>query len=739
MRVPLAAFARVVGDKQVLDLWTNSRLVRVEAPFLPYCYTKEPLQGVPFVSERKEKVRPLSTLREEEWYRYEFKATQGVSEANRLEARRPLGMADNHVAYTERVLIDDPEYYTKYANTDPLKVLYLDIEQYTTGKGFPTEKEPLISIAWARGNEEPQCILTGKDLNDRPILEALLREFREYDPDVIVGYNVDGYDLPMILRRLKYLGMDARPIARGERGPVYEEEDETLIIEGRIVYDVFDSVKMDQTLHGIKDLKLKTVAEWMKLPFIKEDTSDTASLVGTDRLREYNLSDVRLTRNLSNIYFKNFVALAEFYNAPLNLVFRATPTFHTTILQGRVFKRLGIVSDGKNGERFASLYSAADGQAFVGGIVEIYKRGLFQPVHKVDFSSMYPSIMVSLGCGADNTRLVKTEPYGPFLVTHDGEKRLYHIPDESRNLRLVVEIVGQSPMALELKRLLQMRLELKKKAKVTEDAEERERLHATQNVIKVVLNAVYGIMASPQARYGSLPVAVATVGIARRLIRVVEDHLGDGKIETDTDGVYSSVPVEGEAVNRLVAGFVERELGAENFMRVEVDRFKAGYFHEKKSYILLHDDGRLEKHGIAFKGSSLCGVFDKTLERVSRALLTGGADPVAVGRACFDLKAYEQQDFVMRIRLGKDPSEYASGNALGAQVARAAEKRLGVKPERGMQLEYIKTTYGYDVPTKETFAQLDTEYYKDLVKTVLERLDIPWQPTRQKTLAEWFG
>ena len=735
MDVPLAVFRSIQNDRQYLDVWTAKGMERVPAPFLPYAYSRRP-RDVRAERVVKETVRPLSTLKPEEWWRYEFATVRGVSDMSREE--RPLEMADNHVAFVERVLIDRPDFFKAFPHGRAPRLMVLDVEQLTTGSGFPTEKDPLIAIGYACDDEEPVCLM-GDGKGDADILSQFLEAVERCQPDVFVGYNLAGYDLPMLVKRIRQNGLDARRLGRGARGP--SEQDDEIVIEGRLTYDVFDSVKLDQTLHGIKDLKLKTVGAWMKFPVIKEEMSDTRALVGTERLREYNINDVKLTRNLARIYWRNFVALAEFYGAPLNIILRSTSIFHTNILQGRVFQQAKprIISDGTNDERYRDLFGQTGGVAFVGGIVEIYQRGLFEPMWKVDFSSMYPSIMVSLGAGADNTRFLGTEAMTKSLVSRrDGDKRVYSIPDESRNVNLIVEIEGVSPMALEVRRLLKLRMEIKKRAKETKDQDEKERLHAQQNVIKVILNSIYGNMASAFSRYGSLPVAVAIVGVARTLIRRVEDALGDAKVETDTDGIYASREPDIETLNAVVEAFVSEELGGENFMRLDMDSYKAGYFHERKSYLLLHHDGRIEKHGVAFKASSACGVFDKTLNAVSEALLMRKGDPKEIGRKAFDLAQYGREDFIMRVRLGKSLSDYAAENAVGAQVARKYQEMYGRDIKKGEQLEYVKTSQGYEPPTDDAFKRLDKDYYKGLVETVLDRLDIDWRPTKQVKLFD-FG
>lgn len=736
MDVPLAAFRSIVNDRQYLDVWTSRGMERVPSPFLPYCFAKDKR---PANAERIEAVtvRPLSKLEPETWWRYAFPTVRGVTEMSREE--KPLQMADNHVAFVERVVIDEPDFFRKHPHGRAPRLLYLDVEQLTSGQGFPTEDDPLISIGCACDDAEVECYM-GDGKSDKDILEKFTRYVEQCDPDVFVGYNVGGYDLDIIVKRMRKNGIDPSRLGRTQRGP-REDDDNGVNFEGRLIYDVYDSVRGDQTLFGIKDRRLKTVGKWLKYDVIEEDVTDTRPLVGTDKLRAYNCNDVELTRNLARIYWKNMVALAEFYGAPLNVVLRATANFHTTILQGRVFKNAEppIVSDGTNEERHKDIYAATGGVAFVGGIVAIYKKGLFEPVWKVDFSSMYPSIMVSLGCGADNTRFIGQEEFSDeFRITIDGDRRVYSIPDESRNINHLIEINGVSPMALQLKNLLRMRLDLKKQAKATKDPEERERLNARQHVVKIVLNSIYGVMAAPFARYGSLPVAVATVGVARKLIRLVERELGETKIETDTDGVYADAEPPLERINETVARFVEDELGGENFMRLDQDAYKAGFFHQQKSYLLLHEDGRIEKHGIAFKGSSLCGVFDKTLATVSEALLKRNADPSHIGRAAFDMDRYETpDDFIMRVRVTKALKDYAAPNAVGAQVQRKYAEKFGREPKKGETLEYLKTKDGYDIVTPEAIQRIDYEYYKGIVQNVLERLDIDWRPHKQVSLFDF--
>lgn len=726
VEVPLAAHRSFdPSGEQALDIWRNGRRERLKAPFLPYCYSKTPLPGA--VRSEAEVVRPLSLLQPATWFRCSFPTIQGVREASQSAAPRTL--ADDHTPFVERVLVDEPDYFRRYPNTEALRVLYLDVEQWSQGGRFPTARDPLLSIAWAINDEPPQCALgpvprNGAAPDDSDVLLEFLYAVKKLDPDVIAGYNLADYDLRMVLQRCAHKGIDPSPLARDGRPRPGDE----LHLGGRVVYDVYDSVRLDQTLYGIKNRQLKTVAQWMGYEALREDAAHLGSIAGTERLARYNKSDVDLTRKLSKVYFRNFVGLAEFYGAPLNLVVRATSSFHTSTLQGRVFARARprIVSDGRNDERYPRFYDLAeDENPFEAAIVDIYRKGLFKPLWKLDFSSMFPSVMVSLGAGSDNTTLVGTEPLGEFRVEVEGERRRYHIPDRTRRWNVVVQVEGRSAMAAQVKDLITHRLVLKKEAKQA-SGEDRERLQARQSALKIILNSIYGVNASRHSRHGSLPVAIAIVGVARQLIRFVEAQLGDAKVEVDTDGVYSAEPVDPVAMQRSLETYVAQELGTESHLSIEAESFAAGYFHEKKTYLLLHHDGRLEKHGGGFKGSGLCGVFDQSLDRLARCILQGEGDPKEIARECLDLGRYRPEDFVMRVKLGKE--EYKSANALAAQMARAYERAHGQAPHLGQQMEYVRTIHGYDVPSQRALAALDKRYYRGMVQGIIEKLGIEVGP-----------
>jgi DNA polymerase I len=726
--VPLAAERTIERGEQHLTVWAQGEPEQVPAPFEPYCYARQPFGHEP-LRQREVRRRPLSTLDEETWIEAEFANVRELADA--AHERPTDQVAEAHIPFVHRVLLDRPDFYRSFPNGEP-SVLTFDVEQATTGEGFPDAEAPIVSIAWAFGDEPARSVV---DVDDEgAVLEAFLGALEAHDPDVLAGYNAASYDLPRLLARLRAHGLDETPLHR-EGGRVEEARwGQGTRLVGRVLYDVYEKVRADQTLIGIKDRRLETVAAWHDLDVIEADTSNTLRLARRGELGRYNENDVELTRQIGRPYLANDVELADFYGAPLQTIDEATASFHARTLQGRIFVEEGVISDGTNEQRFPDLYEQTGGEGFVGGIVDIYRRGLFRPVTLVDFSSMYPSILVALGAGADNTRYEGTVREGGFEAHRKADTLTLRVPDPNRGTRHEVSIEGRSALAERLGELLAYRLDLKREARSAEGSSQDT---SKQGMIKVILNSVYGVMASRHARYASLPVAMAIVGTARHLIRKVEDMLGEAKVETDTDGVYAEGTIDPDPIEARVNRWLADELGAEPVLSVDADRFEAGWFHEGKNYLLLHEDGRIERHGVAFKGSSRPPVFDEVLDRVARALLEGREDVDEIASQALDLSRYEREDFVQRVRLGKDPGDYEAPSHLAAQVARAAQRR-GREVEAGDRLEYVKTEDGYDVAWEGAFEDLDEDYYVDQLSDLLGRLGIEARPADQRSLAEYL-
>src|SRR2546425_990254 len=68
-----------------------------------------------------------------------------------------------------------------------------------------------IRIAYREAGEIKTRILQGKE---REIVEGFIKLVHELDPDIISGYNIDGYDLPVLIDRAAKNGIPRLQLAR---------------------------------------------------------------------------------------------------------------------------------------------------------------------------------------------------------------------------------------------------------------------------------------------------------------------------------------------------------------------------------------------------------------------------------------------------------------------------------------------------------------------------------------------
>lgn len=753
MNVPLIASVNNSGEFTCLDIWSNGRKQTVSAPFRPYIFSKSNLGQIKDTKSWPETKRSLSTLTEEEYFRYELKKTSQVYQIKDQYEQYlpPLNFAEASMPFVHRVLIDEPEFYSQYANTGELRVLHIDVEQWFD-EFFPTADDPIIALGLGFGNSE-RIVLLAKDTSkeeEKRILKEFARKLEEFDPDLIVGYNHKRYDIPRIYHRMVLHGLN--PHIWGREGPtVINAEEDDVEIEGRILYDVWHSVEQDQTLHGIKNRKMKTVAKWFNLEGVVDFPEESfKDLVGTEKLREYNESDINITQQLFDIYFPKIRGMAEYLGSPLSELIPFADAFPATIQQARILGKKGIVSDGLNKERYPKIFEKEEGEEdrkfFEGANVELYKRGYFEKCFKYDFGSMYPHIMWSIGIGPDNTKLIDVVPYGKFSCYQEGDVRVYSVPDSIHNVNFIIRVEGESDVAKFIQDMLETRLKLKKKAKEiskTGSKKEAEAIESQQYALKVVLNSVYGQNGAGFLRYGSAPVAILVVGIARQLIDFLKDMCKDGAVEIDTDGLYTDKPYSLDNIINQINFFTSVYLLGKPVMKVEDEEYLAAWFHKAKNYLLLKmKDGEyiIVKHGGAFKGSKLPGLFDRIIDDVGMELLRFGPQvAIKEARKKLDLSQYDPSEFVQQVKLTMDPGEYKSENALSLQVANDAQLKTGQKPIKGTMYRYVKTQTGYEYYNMEAFSRLDVEYYKGVIFDALDRLGFEKDKLLNKSIFEYGG
>ena len=340
------------GDETYLQLtMVGGKTVNVKRPFDPYYYTLD--LGEDGDCEPVERIL-LSTLKKTPLLKCSFPNTRMLS-----YTRNEFSM-EHEVPYDQRVAIDQG---FKIASPLPSHDAW-DLEMETHHGMFPDASVDKITAASYVGEGIAEC--DTKDwMPEYEIIHRLLdRITKTRNPDMLDDYFGSYADWPWLIERCNVNGIPCA-VGRDSSEPYVKVrtfktgkkigEDKLIDIMGRVHFDVWKEVDQDQTLFGVKNRQLKTVAEHFGIPVIRVDRANMKSLK-PEELRAYCLSDGNATYQLAEIYLRNLMPLTERLRIAFNMTVDRSPSHTANYFLMREFKRLGIVADKKNADRYPEFY-----------------------------------------------------------------------------------------------------------------------------------------------------------------------------------------------------------------------------------------------------------------------------------------------------------------------------------------------------------------------------------------------
>jgi DNA polymerase, archaea type len=186
-------------------------------------------------------------------------STDGL-DALRRHLRRVTGKAPGASDAPYLILADPVEHYLMLTGTTffmgmqfgDLRRMQLDIETYiSNGFEFPSaarEGDRIIAVALT-DSDGFECVLSGKDKDERGMLAEMVRIIRERDPDVIEGHNLFRFDLEYLEARATRHGM---ALALGRDGSILRSRPSRIQIAERSIayrrYDVYGRSIVDTWL-----------------------------------------------------------------------------------------------------------------------------------------------------------------------------------------------------------------------------------------------------------------------------------------------------------------------------------------------------------------------------------------------------------------------------------------------------------------------------------------------------------
>ena len=532
------------------------------------------------------------------------------------------------------------------------------------------------------------------------LIHFLIEGIRELDPDVIIGWHVVGFDLVFLRNRSRRLGIPLA-IGRGSAPLRIAERRGSLPIadlQGRLVIDGPPALRGAH--FKFSDWRLDTVGH--ELMGRRKEISAS----GTEKVEEIerryredkaaparcNLDDAVLVTEIFRRtgVLEQLVTRSLITGLPVDQVHRSVAAFDRFFLP-RLHRK---------GYAAPDRADVVAGEAAPGALVFTGGAGLFEDVAVLDFKSLYPTLM----------RTFHIDPYS--LV--QGENDPLSTPvDVSFSL-------SEHILPGYIAELLERRAEAKRRG----DA-------PLAQAIKILMNAMYGVMGSPGCRFYRPELPSAVTGIGRWVLESTSARLkawGYQVLYGDTDSVFVKLKTEkrqdADAAGRRLAHRVDewfREIireryGVPSYLELEFEKRYVRLFLPEmrgagkgavKRYAGMLPGGEVEIKGMEFVRSDSTPMAREFQYELFRRCFTGEALAPWIRETVRRLRAGEFDDkLIYRRRLSRRASEY---KAPPPHVK--AVKLLDPDGKKDLREVTYVITPGGPVPTQLDPRDIDYNHY----------------------------
>tara|TARA_R110000751_G_scaffold119585_1_gene220121 strand:- start:1818 stop:3503 length:1686 start_codon:yes stop_codon:yes gene_type:complete len=379
------------------------------------------------------------------------------------------------------------------------------------------------------------------------LLMKFIEKFREMDPDIIVGWNSDYFDIPYLYYRMcNVLGDDiARylsPIGYVRETPWYK--DQFIQIVG---VESLDYMRLHKKFSWADEpsFKLDAIGEkYAGLNKIEYD-GNLDKLFEDDPLKfiQYNFRDVEILKVLDEKleYLSLVKNLAHKGKHNYSEVYANTKTQDGAISAYLLSKK--IVPPAKERNPFSK-------KNYAGGYLFCPKAGIYNYVFDEDLTSLYPSIIMTINIGKETMvgRIIDADDRNNRLGLNDlqnknPEEELIVENTKRRRTKVTIEKLikmikdnelsvsangvlfrtdKEAVLSTILKKWFDERVMYKNKMKKAYKAGDKEGgagFHMKQYTMKILLNSLYGATALGSFRYGNVILSEAITLSGQRIIQ----------------------------------------------------------------------------------------------------------------------------------------------------------------------------------------------------------------------------
>lgn len=427
-------------------------------------------------------------------------------------------------------------------------------------------------------------------LSEKEVLQAFLAWLADADPDVIIGWNVIGFDLNYLNQKCTQFNL---PFSLGRRQapPRFFNKKSGglgIDVDGRVVFD--GPLTLKGAFYNFDDFRLDTVAQALL------GTGKTITQTSDEKIAEIDRQFAHDKARLAAYNINDCVLVTD--------IFRKTGLVEQSIqrakLSGMMMNQLGrsvasfehIYFPKLHRKGFVAINTAdvqPQGHA-AGGYVLDPQAGIHEHVIVLDFKSLYPSVI----------RTFKIDP----LSIINREINPYTTPygtSISKTEHVLPDYVGYL-------------LDQRQKAK----DEKNEHL---SYAIKILMNSFYGVMGSFGCRFYHKDLPTTITGIGQFLLKESKAFIeknGYRVLYGDTDSLFVQLRPEDaayfdlrgkelcEKLNVYWSKRILAEYGLQSFLDLEYEKYfktmmlpsmRNGEGGAKKRYCgMLHEKGKETLH-----------------------------------------------------------------------------------------------------------------------------------------------
>lgn len=664
----------------------------------------------------------------------------------------------------------------------PLRILSFDIECAGRKGVFPeAEIDPVIQIAntvnvygesvpfirnvFTLGTCSP---IVGTQIIENENENDLLTRWRDFvrkaDPDVIIGYNIVNFDLPYLLDRaealrigdfayfgrMKYIKQQAKNTTFSSKA-FGTSESKAINIDGRVQFDMLQFIRREFKL---RSYTLNSVSAH----FLGEQKEDVHHSIITDlqngnsetrrRLAVYCLKDAFLPMRLMDklMCLVNYTEMARVTGVPFSYLLTRGQQIKVISQLFRKTLDLGLIIPNLRQE-------GSSDEQYEGATVIEPKRGYYDvPIATLDFSSLYPSIMMAHNLcyttllNKDTIQRLKLEEGKDYTKTPNGE---FFAKESCRK--------GILPNILE--ELLGARKRAKADLKKETDPFKRAILDGRQLALKISANSVYGFTGATIGKLPCLAISSSVTAFGRVMIERTKNEV-EQKYSIANGFSHDAVVIYGDTDSVMVKfgptdlpscmklGLEAAEFVSTKFIKPIKLEFEKVYFPylliNKKRYAGLYwtktdKPDKMDTKGIETVRRDNCrlvqNVIETVLQKVLRERDVPGAE--AYVKAIISKLMKNQVDMsqlVISKQLSR--SDYAAKQAHVELAERMRKRDPGSAPALGDRVAYVIIKGGlngrnYEKSEDPIFVlehnlPIDTKYYlENQLSNPLQRIFEP--------------